>query len=574
MEFLLKTPADFKPVNLRCEYRISPPLVGTGTPRLSWSFGCMTRGQRQTAYRILAASSPRMLREGRADLWDSGCISSGRISGVAYAGRELKSGQDCFWCVRCWDKDARPGPYSDTARFRVGLLNPEDWKAGWIAHPSHKRGLAPMFRRAFTADKKVARAVAYVCGLGYCELSVNGKKTGDSVLDPGWTDYRRRVLYTAHDVTGLLKIGLNVVGILLGEGWHGNEGQCQKDFNGKSVGWVDAPKLLFQLYVEYVDGSGLMILSGKDTGWQVSTGPIVENSIYDGETYDACLEKPGWDSPEAFRAGEGNGGDWLPAAACAAPGGVLAPQTAEPIRVMHDIAPVKVTCPKENTYIIDMGQNFAGWVRLRVKGRRGDRVVLKFAEELSDDGTLYMATLRNARCTDTYILKGRGTEIYEPRFTYHGFRYVQAEGLPEAPGPGTVTGRAVYSSLENTGGFFCGDPLLNRIHQNIVWTERSNLHSVPTDCPQRDERMGWLNDATVRIEEAVYNFDMTGLYPKWMDDIEDARDPETGAIADTAPFVWGSLPADYRSAVPTCCSRGICTCSMGMGKPSGGITGA
>jgi alpha-L-rhamnosidase len=290
----------------------------------------------------------------------------------------------------------------------------------------------------------------------------------------------------------------------------------------------------------YIDGSTAQIYTQTywPEPWLVFTGPIQENSIYDGEVYDAQLEDPNWDSPYVPpRAG-------LVAACVDNPGGKLVAAALEPIRVIETLHAKTVSEPKPCIFVFDLGQNIAGWARLRVHGAAGTRVSLKFAESLYQDGTINQENLRHARAEDVYILKGEGEETWEPRFTYHGFRYVQVQGYPGAPTVNQIEGRVVHSAVESSGEFECNSELFNRIHHMVRWTEANNLHSLPTDCPQRDERMGWLNDMAPRTEEAIYNFNLVRLLSKWTADIADEQQPHTGAITDTAPFRWGRRPAD------------------------------
>jgi len=506
--------------NLRCEYASNPLGIDVTSPRFSWQIVHPQRGQLQSAYQVLVASNESNLGNNTGDMWDSGKVESGESVNVVYQGKSLKSGKRCYWKVRVWDKDEGASSWSNPVVFEMGLLNPDDWQGVWIGAEGGKTEKALLFRKVVTLGKPVARGRVYICGLGYYELRLNGEKVDNHVLDPGWTEYTKRVLYVTYDVTGYLRKGENAVGIILGNGWYG------------------IPRMIFQMNVEFINGTSTHIVS--DCSWSVASSPITKNSIYDGEVYDARLEKPRWDTPSYTESPE----EWLHAQRVEDPSRVMKGQMLEPIKVVEIITPVDITNPKPAIYVYDMGQNIAGWCRLTVEGPRNTEVVLKFAEILYEDGTVNQENLRTAKATDTYILKGEAKEVYEPRFTYHGFRYVQVTGFPGRPTLKNLEGRVVRSAVELVGKFTCSNDLLNKIHKNIVWTESNNLHSVPTDCPQRNERMGWLNDATVRAEEAIYNFNMARLYTKWLKDIRDAQDKKTGAIADTAPFRWGSRPGD------------------------------
>jgi len=524
------------PTDLLCEYRAEPLGIDTLKPRFSWRVDTTERGQFQSAYQILVASTLENIENDYGDMWDSGKVESKESTNVEYLGKKLESGETYYWKVRIWDKYGEVTSFSKVSKFEMGVLSPSDWQGEWITVPIYKPGPSPMFRKEFILDKPIKKARAYISGLGYYELRINGKKVGDYVLDPGWTDYSKRILYTIYDVGGYLKEGLNVVGIILGNGWWGNF----------PMGMRNLPQVLLQMNIEFTGGDKISIVTSRDSGWLVTLeGPIVENNIYDGEVYDARLEKPGWDTPEYSKNHQEElEKKWEIPLTAEPPGGVMVSQIIEPIRVIQDLKPISITEPKPNIYVYDLGQNIAGWVRLKVSGPKGSKVILKFAELLYEDGTVNQENLVGAKATDMYILKGDGVEIWEPRFTYHGFRYVQVEGFPGIPELENITGRAVRSSVERTGEFECSNTLLNQIYRNIVWTESNNLHSVPTDCPQRKERQGWLNDMTARYEEAIYNFRMANFYPKWLNDIHDEQGDKTGAITDTAPLVYGRRPAD------------------------------
>jgi len=520
---------EFVVTGLFCEYASNPIGIDVTSPRFSWQISHPQRGQFQSAYQVLVASSFQNLEAENADMWDSGKVISDRSVNVIYNGKPLQSGKTYYWKVRVWDKNGKASPYSEVAIFEMGLLAKNDWQGEWIGCPGGRPGEALLFRKEFFLKKPVHRARAYISGLGYYELRINGKKVGDHVLDPGWTEYTKRVLYVTYNVTEYLREGVNAIGVMVGNGWY------------------ESPQMIFQMNLEFGDGTNTSIVS--DATWMVASGPIIKNSIYDGEVYDARLEKNGWDT-HGYRVvslqkeGLKVERDWSGAKRLEGPGGLMQAQMIEPIKVVDTVRPIKITNPKPGIYVYDMGQNIAGWARLNVEGPEGTEVTLKFAEVLYEDGTVNQENLGIARATDVYILKGKGKEVYEPRFTYHGFRDVQVTGFQGTPTLESLEGRVVRSAVEPTGKFICSNKLLNQIHKNIVWTEANNLHSIPTDCPQRAERLGWLNDMTVRAEEAIYSFNMIRLYSKWLRDIRDAQDKDTGAITDTAPYRWGFKPAD------------------------------
>jgi len=508
--------------NLRCEYAADPIGIDLAHPRLSWIAQAERRNQRQNAYQIQAATTRNALEGCQApDLWDNGKVTSASTI-VAYGGLPLASEEGCWWKVRAWDGDDQPGAYSEPAYFEMGLLSPHDWSANWIGFPGAWTGKALYFRRDFNLSKPVRRARIYMAGLGWSELHVNGQRVNKRVLDPPNSNYAKRVLYSTDAVETYLRSGANTIGVICGAGWYGTV------------------RLRLQLHIHFADGETTQIVTETfwPEPWKVFTGPVQENGVYDGEVYDARLEVPGWDSPVAPPPAG------LVAACADGPGGKLVAASLEPIQIVETLPATLVGEPKPGVYVFDLGQNIAGWAQLRVQGACGTRVSLRFAETLHPDGTINQENLRFARAEDIYILKGQGEEIWEPRFTYHGFRYVQVEGYPGRPSDSNLVGRVVRSAAETSGVFECSSPLFNRIYQIVRRTEASNLHSVPTDCPQRDERMGWLNDMAARSEEAIYNFDLARLLAKWTADIADEQDPQTGAITDTAPFRWGRRPAD------------------------------
>ena len=395
---------------------------------------------------------------------------------------------------------------------------------------------AVLLRKELELAQQPVRAVAYVCGLGYYELYINGIRVGDHVLDPGFTDYTRRVLYVTYDVTKLLPTGRNSVGVILGTGWF--DSPAIDVWNFHAAPWISPPKLLLQLEVEYGDGSRQIIAS--DHSWKYSTGPIVFNSIRGGETYDGRREKPGWDKP-GFEDSA-----WTRVKVVSAPKGRLMAQSHPPIRALQTVRPVAVGEPQPGVYVFDMGINMVGWARFQTRGERGSRIKLEFCELLNKDGTLDkgLGVLTTGRFqTGEFILKGEGTETYEPRFTYHGFRYVQITGLKDKPTLDSLTGRWVHTDPENAGEFSCSNPLVNRVQEMILRTQLSNVHGIPTDCPHR-EKIGWTADGCITMEEAIYNFQMATFYVKWFRDMLEAQD-ENGHASCIAPSPgWGKSELD------------------------------
>ena len=416
--------------------------------------------------------------------------------------------------------DKKPVAASDTTEefgWNAAQLTDGSLRSVQMSHS------APLFRREFELNKPIKRARAYVTGLGYCELRLNGRKVGDKALDPAYTGFGKRVLYSTYDVTEVLRQGRNAVGVILGKGW-----------------WGKSPRFILQLNVDYTDGAHAEVVSGS--GWKHGDSPILENSLYHGETYDARKEQPGWDQP-GF-----DDSKWTEAEEAPAPTENLSAEMIQPIRVCESIRPKTITNPKPGVWVYDFGQNFSGWCRLKVNGPAGTEISLRHAEILYADGTVNQENLRSAKATDKYILKGGGTETYEPRFTYHGFRYVQIEGFPGKPDLKTLEGRVVHTDFAPRGSFECSNPLINQIWKNAWWGFKTNFHSIPTDCPQRDERQGWMGDAQVTADMGLYDFDMAPAYTKFLQDMADAQ-REDGAVPDTVPHVWGSQPGDPMWAI-------------------------
>ncbi len=534
---LLAQSASIRPADLRCEYRANPSGIDVAAPQLSWRLESVqlgTRSLRQSAYSILAASSEAALGAGKGDLWDSGKVGTDESTHIPYGGKRPGSGVRVFWKVRVWDQAGAASGWSQAVHWSLGLLESGDWKGKWIGKDEELPGgtteervlAARMLRKEFEVNKRVARATAYISGLGLNELYVNGRKAGDHVLSPGLTDYDKRVFYVAFDVTGQMMPGRNTVGVMLGNGRYWAP-RVKKPIGMRNFGY---PKLLFQLEVEFADGSNQIVAS--DETWKLTAaGPIRANNEFDGEEYDARREMPGW-----ARSGFDDAG-WETARVVGAPKGVMAAQMAEPLRVTETLKPVRISRPAKGVYVFDMGQNMVGWCRLRVRGPKGTTVVLRHAETLKPDGTLYVANLRSARAEDRYTLKGVGAEIWEPRFTYHGFRFVEVTGFPGEPRLDALEGRVVQDDMRRVADFESSNALLNRLHRNILWGVRGNYRSIPTDCPQRDERMGWLGDRSVVSRSESYLFDVAAFYSKWVTDIADAQRP-TGSIPDVAPAYW------------------------------------
>jgi alpha-L-rhamnosidase len=382
-------------------------------------------------------------------------------------------------------------------------------------------------RKEFVTEKRVTRATAHVTGLGLYTLYLNGQRVGEDVLTPGWTHYKKRVQYQSYNVTNLLAENTrHAVGAMLGNGWWGGN---------MASNWRDGPpRFLLQLEIDYVDGTRKQVITDKT--WKAHPSPVLEDSHYHGVTHDARLETPGWDRPDfddlAWRATE----------VVDAARDTLVAQACPPMRVTEELTALSIDEPKPGMYIFDFGQNMAGRCRLKVRGAAGTRVQIRFSEILQDDGTLFTENYRSARVTDTYILHGKGEEIWEPEFTYRGFRYAELTGYPDEPNKDTLVARVLHSAMPMTGSFTCSNETVNQIQRNIQWGQRSNLHSVPTDCPQRDERMGWTGDVQGFAPTSCWNMDMGAFYGKWMADIRDSQNPD-GGVKNICPQYGGGAGA-------------------------------
>jgi alpha-L-rhamnosidase len=679
--------------NLRCEYRTNPLGIDITQPRLSWIVESSQRGQKQTAYQVMVASTKENLSAQKADLWDSGKVQGDETICVVYAGKPLVSNQDCFWKVQVWDKDGKPSGWSKPAHWSMGILNEGDWKGQWVGYdvnpPSEvvlegfkqakwiwssdmksgnvqpgkmyfrtavelpketenavchiavddecelfvngkscgsqnawntvktidlkgrlqagrnvlavvatnngqsanpagliaavvikmqdgqkkiictdqqwlvspsaqnswmtptyndstwakahvignygcqpwgqiktKQNILPpaqYLRSEFPVSKPVKRAYLYATALGIYQVYLNGQRISQDYFSPGWTDYKTRIYYRTYDVTSSLKKGDNAIGTIVADGWYaGYVGYGHKrNHYGKNL------RFLAQLFIEYTDGSTAVVFTNPD--WKASLGPILEADFLMGETYDARKELTGWD-----KAGY-NDSAWVKVST----GKELNPQVqaavSEPVVAFEEIRPVSLSEPVTGNYVFNMGQNFAGLVRLKVHGKAGQAVQLRFAERLNPDGTIYTINLRDALATDTYTCKGKGTEVWQPMFTFHGFQYVEITGLDTKPGLDSITGIALSSDTPVAGTFECSDPMINQLHSNIYWTQRMNFIDIPTDCPQRDERLGWTGDAQVYIGTATLNTDVQAFFAKWLVDLTDAQRAD-GQFPKVAPL--------------------------------------
>jgi alpha-L-rhamnosidase len=530
--------------HLTCEYRTNPLGIDVLQPRLSWQMQSDRRGARQTACQILVAPSEEPLEGSPGILWDSGKIESDQSIHVPYNGPALASGQRVYWKVRVWDETGQEIE-SPSAWWEMGLLQRTDWEAQWIGAPffggPRTSSPAPYLRKEFRLQKQFVTARLYATAIGLYECYLNEVRVGDTLLTPGWTDYSRRIQYQAYDVAELLRSGTNAFGAILGDGW----GVGHIAWLGRQH-YADRPQFLAQIVLAYSDGSKEIIAT--DQNWKVTQGPILESDMLMGESYDARRELTGWSSPGYSDS------SWWPIEIFSDNGAARVATNGPVVKRQEELRPVdihKVPALRPR-WVFDLGQNMVGWVCLRVRGEKGTTIIIRHAEALNPDGTLYTTNLRTARSTDHYTLKGGEEEIWEPRFTFHGFRYIEVSGLPDIPTEETITGVVVHSEIPSIAAFECSDPLLNQLQHNIVWGQKGNFLDVPTDCPQRDERLGWTGDAQVFVRTAAFNRDVAGFFTKWTRDLEDAQ------LADGAyPNVAPNLPEIGKDGGPAWADAGV-----------------
>ncbi|MBN2152910.1 MAG: family 78 glycoside hydrolase catalytic domain [Candidatus Lokiarchaeota archaeon] len=549
------------PKKLRVEYLADPLGVDVPAPRLFWILDLgkdEKHASFQVAYRIIVASDASILDRGEGDLWDSGKVESPETTHVPYAGKPLRSRQQCFWRAKVWDDAGNESRWEDceAGSWQMGLLEQGDWHAKWIgARAREPRKVkvvdttraepveviasdpSPMLRKAFTVAGKPARAVLYSTALGEYEVTVNGLRAGDDLLQPEWTDYTRRVQYQVHDVTGLLRQGENVIGAMLADGWYmgllGPGDAVRQRFYGTGR------RLLAQLVIETADGKVTEVVT--DGSWKVNdNGPVQASDHFLGEDYDARLEQPGWDAPGFDDA------NWAPAIVDDSVKANLVAQKSEPVRVFATLEPVALHERGPGTWIFDLGQNMVGWCEVKLGGAAGQKVTLRHGEMLELDGSLHVDNLRLAAQTDTFVLDGGPERWFHPRFTFHGFKYVEVSGLKDPATADMLVGKAFSSDPPVAGSFECSHPGLNQLWRNILWTQRDNIASIPTDCPQRNERMGWTGDAQVFAQTGIYNMDMAAFYAKFTADMRDGQKPE-GMYPDFAPhpFPSGSFAMSF-----------------------------
>ena len=544
-QFLFSAPGNLKVNYLKNPMGIDKPVY------FSWEMKDADRGAKQVAYRILVASNEQNIREGTGDIWDSEKVHSSATIHIAYQGRPLEPSRQYFWKVTCWNQNGKVA--EETAGFETGLFTEKDWKGQWIGEGKpvpekdedfYERNPAPHFRKSFDLDKRIARARLYISGLGYHEVYLNGEKVSDFRLEPGWTQFAKTVYYNVHDVTGHLESGRNVLGVILGNGWYNPFPLRIFGRNFREILTIGKPKLRCQLKIEYEDGSSEMVVS--DRTWKVAGGPIIRNNVYLGEWYDARDEIPGWCGTDF------DDSSWKKAVAEEAPEGELTWQYIPPVRLTRPVLkPCQMIENEPGRYVYDLGQNFAGVIRFRAQAPAGTEIIFRYAELLNNDGTIDVNTSVAGQVKhpgqggpgapdvawqeDRYICRGEGVEVFEPRFTFHGFRFVEVTGLPCKPSLNDLEGLPLNSDIKDVSEFTCSNGLFNRIQELTEWTMLSNVFSIESDCPAR-EKLGYGGDMVSVGEAYLYNYDMSSFYQKSVRDFDRDALP-SGGMTECAPDI-------------------------------------
>jgi len=552
--------SDLHSTNLRCEYLHNPLAIEQKTPRLSWEVKANGRRKSQSAYQILVASSTELLAQNIGDLWNSGKVISDETVNINYRGTKLNSRASCYWKVKVWDQNDVASAWSDNAKWSMGLLHENDWTAQWIGYDealrdSLKYGTqpwangverkkeyrplpCPYLRKEFDLEKEVSSAKVYITSLGIYEMYLNGVRVGEDYFTPGWTDYNKRIYYNTYDIGNLLKQGANTIAVILADGWYaGSVSNKGQHYYGENL------RLKAQIEIQLESGDTIEVIS--DGSWRAAYGGIREADMQMGEVFDARLEPDGWQL-NGF-----DDGNWSEVVSSDTITAQLQSYPGVPVQQTSEIKPIEVFETRSGVYVVDLGQNFAGWAKIRINETRGDSIVLRYAEKLNPDSSLYRRNLRGARATDIFIANGREEEVWEPRFTYHGFQYIEISGCSQPVTIESIRGVVLHSNLEQTGSFSSSNLLINKIYENIFWSQRSNYFEVPTDCPQRDERAGWLGDAQLFMHTASYNMDVAPFYTKWLVDVSDAQF-EGGTISSVAPYVRVAYAAGWGDAAIIC----------------------
>ncbi len=519
------------PVALACEYLEHPLAIERPDPRLSWRSDSAARGARQTAYRVVVAKTGADLLAGRSLLWDSGRIESDASAHIHYAGTPLASFQRAAWRVQVWDETGVASPWSAVAGWAMGILKREEWRGQWIHSPAQVSSNSPYFRRSFSLDKPVTDARLYATARGIFLAWINGRPVSDEQFAPGWTDYAKRLLYRCHDVTALVNdsgaAGERVLSAQINDGWY----KGPVGWEGKAHIWGGRCELLMLLRLEHADGTVTWIVS--DDQWRTANSPVLSSTFLKGELYDGGAEPIGWD-----RAGFDAKGWHKVNATAIGDAPILQAHQGPPVRRLSEVKPVARWQARPGSWIFDLGENIAGRVRIRLRAPAGTTIRLRHGEMVTPDRQLYVDNLRTATSIDVFTAAGTGEEIWEPRFTFHGFQYVEVAGWPGEPPLDAITGIVLGSDCPAAGSFTCSDPMIDKLYGNIVRTQRANYLEVPTDCPQRDERLGWTGDAQAYIRTAICSRDIAAFFTKWLQDLRDAQNAD-GTFPNIAPQVPG-----------------------------------
>ena len=519
-------------VNPLCENLVNPLGLDQAQPNFSWQLESKKRNIMQTAYEIRVGMDQDALENGKDVLWTSGKITSASSVYNKYSGQELNSGEKYFWQVRVWDNNGKESKWSTVSFWQMGLLNTSDWKAEWIG-PGYKEDTilrpSPYFRKEFQTSKPIKSVTAYISALGMYEAYINGKRIGDLYLTPGWTVYQKRIQYQAYNVTDLIQSGQNAVGIILGSGWYrgfiGFSGN--KNFYGKDIATI------FQMQVNYTDGTSVLILS--DGSWKSSTGAIQSSEIYNGEIVDSRKSQEGWNEPGFDDT------SWKESIVVNHSKEKLIATYNESIKKHEIFKPKELLISPTGEQIIDFGQNLVGWVEIKLNGSPGDSLIIEHAEVLDKKGNFYTENLRSADQKNIFILNGDGEEHFEPHFTFQGFRYIKISGIAGNINPENFTAVALYSDMKMTGKFNSSDSLINQLQHNIEWGQKGNFLDVPTDCPQRDERLGWTGDAQAFSRTATFNMHVNNFFVKWMKDLAEDQQISNGSVPFVVPNVLGTM---------------------------------
>ncbi|NRF41836.1 glycoside hydrolase family 78 protein [Pedobacter foliorum] len=512
--------------DLKVEHLEDPLSIETLKPRFSWKINSTVKNTLQSSYEIRVGANKASVKAGKDLVWKAS-VSGDQSVLIDYAGTELQSKKRYYWQVRVKDNHGNTSVWSEPRLFQTGLVD-SDWTAQWITVSGKDTSkVSPLFRKEISLKKEVKSATAYVTAKGLYEAQINGKRISDSYFAPGWTSYNKHLQYQVYDVTAFLKKGSNAIGVTLGDGWYkGHIG-----FAGQHNFYGDTRALLFQLEIEYSDGSKETVQT--DDQWKSSNGPILGSDIYNGETYDARFEKQGW-----ALAGYKEDQSWTGVRTLSKGKDQLVSMSGPLVKKHEQFKALKIIKTPKGETVVDFGQNLVGWVQLKARGAAGTKITLSHAEVLDKEGNFYTVNLRSAKQQNNYILKGAGEEVFEPHFTFQGFRYVKVEGYPGDLKESDLTAIALYSDMKTTGKFTTSNPLLNQLQHNIQWGQKGNFVDVPTDCPQRDERLGWTGDAQAFAATAAYNMDVAGFFTKWLKDVKLDQLPN-GSVPFVVPNVIG-----------------------------------